>query len=406
MSINRISQLTDQRNKLLTEATEILSRGLGTATSRAEYDAKILAADECEDTRSMLLKIENTLGPSLPLVSAPAPAVIKSERQEATERKAALTAAYRSFFRYGYDPSRPEQRDGLITTTSDGAAIIPRDMASGFLSAQKYFGPIATLVKQITQDSGRTRKVSISDDTSATMTYLPEDNSTSAVEADPTLSSVIPGTDSIISVIKYSRQELEDAESLEAFIRDAAGLRVSRAVEYALTLGKDNGSNTVLPSSPTGGLLGSVAMGVTQSALSAGIPYASLAALAGSVDHAYFVNGAYMASPSVFNYLVAQTDSTGKPLYRFDPTTGLLQIAGKPLYVNNAMAAYNAVSSPVVLFGDFARSYAYLNGGGMKIRILSERYADSLELACVIYQRIGAAKLVTGAVKALVTAAS
>ena len=113
-----------------------------------------------------------------------------------------------------------------------------------------------------------------------------------------------------------------------------------------------------------------------------------------------------MGSPSVFDYLVGQVDSTGRPLYKFDPATGLLQIAGKPLYVNNAMAAYNAVSSPVVLFGDYSRSYAYLNGGGMKIRIHKERYADTLEIAAVIYQRIGAASLLSGAVKALVTAAS
>jgi HK97 family phage major capsid protein len=402
--MSKLNELKDRKVKILSEATTILNRGLNTPTSKAEYAALLEQDTEISDTIQMLERIERTLGPNLPIVSAPAPAVVRSERQESADRKAKVEAAYRSFFRFGYQPSRPEQRD--VLTSNDGSVIVPQEMASGFVSAQKFFGPIATLVKQMKQDSGAPRKLSISDDTASTMTYLPESSSTAGVEADPTVSSVIPGTDALVTTIKYSLQELEDAESLEVFIRDSAGLRVSRAVEYALSTGKDNGSNTALPNSPIGGLLGNVATGVAQSSLSAGIPYASLVALAGSVDHAYYEGGAFLAGPSVFNYLVAQVDSTGRPLYKFDPATGLLQIAGKPLYVNNAMAAYNAASSPVVLFGDYSRAYAFLNGGGMKVRILAERYIDQLEIGAVIYQRIGAAKLITGAVKALVTASS
>ncbi len=90
----------------------------------------------------------------------------------------------------------------------------------------------------------------------------------------------------------------------------------------------------------------------------------------------------------------------------FDPNTGLLLVAGKPLYINNAMANFNTASSPIVLFGDFSRSLAYLDGGGMRIKILNERYADTLESAAVIYQRIGSAALLPSAVKSLVTSAS
>ena len=114
-----------------------------------------------------------------------------------------------------------------------------------------------------------------------------------------------------------------------------------------------------------------------------------------------------MASPSVFDFLVAQVDTTGRPLYhKFDPNTDLLLVAGKPLYINNAMPAYNTASSPIVLFGDFSRSLAYLDGAGMRIKILNERYADTLESAALIYQRIGSAALLSTAVKSLVTSAS
>jgi hypothetical protein len=42
----------------------------------------------------------------------------------------------------------------------------------------------------------------------------------------------------------------------------------------------------------------------------------------------------------------------------------------------------------------------------MRIRVLKERFADVFEGAAIIYTRLGAATLVSGAVKALVTAAS
>lgn len=332
----------------------------------------------------------------------PTPAVIKSESKD--ERRARLDTAYRSLFKYGHNPARAEQRD-IITSDSDGSAVIPQEY-SGIIEAQRFYGPIATLVTRKDSDTGRSQKWTISDDTAATMTYLPETGSTSALEEDPTLESKIPGADTLLTTVKYSLQELEDSENFDEFLRGIAGLRVSRAIEYALTLGKDNGSNTALPSSPTNGLLGNVVQGAVTANLAAGIGYSDLVALAGSVDHAYYVKGAYMGSPSVHNYFLAQKDSTSRPYYNVDPDTGLLMINGKPLYVNNAMPAYNTASSPVVLFGDFSRAYAYLNGGGMKVRILSERYIDTLEQAAIIYTRVGAATLVSGAVKSLVTASA
>jgi HK97 family phage major capsid protein len=187
---------------------------------------------------------------------------------------------------------------------------------------------------------------------------------------------------------------------------------VARAVEYALLTEKDNGTSTVLPNSPAGGLLGSVTAGVTAAGgtLAAGPTYSLLSQLKSSVDHAYAVGpkSGFMGSQSVYNFLFQQVDSTGRPLYKHDPETGLLIVAGSPFYVasNAAMPAYNAASSPVVLFDDYSRAYAYQNGGGMRIKILAERYVEQFEAAAVIYHRMGAAKLVSGAVKSLVTAAS
>jgi HK97 family phage major capsid protein len=153
-------------------------------------------------------------------------------------------------------------------------------------------------------------------------------------------------------------------------------------------------------------LLASVPQGAVTPNLASGLGYENFTSLIESVDHAYYVNGAFMASPSTFNYLLTQLDATGRPFYNIDTATGLMMIAGKPLYINAAMPAFNTPNSPVVLFGDFSRAYSYLNGGGIRIRILRERFADVAQNAALIYHRLGAAKLVSGAVKSLVTAAS
>jgi HK97 family phage major capsid protein len=400
---NKIAELTSKRNKLIADSQVLVNAG---KANSAEYRAMSAELDVIQSDIDALSLIESKLPKSPAPVAAPA--AIRSEPKK--ERKVKLNTAFRSMLLHGYHSSL-EQRD--ITIASDGAAVIPQEYSKAITQAQRWYGPLATLVKRIDSDSGRNYKQTISDDTATTMTYIAESGATSSIEADPTLSSVIPGTDSLITVVKYSKQELEDADDLETFIQGIAGLRVARAVEYALTLGKDNGSTTQLPNSPTGGLLANVSAGVTQTSgeLSAGPTYGQLSALAGSVDHAYYAapSSGFMASPSVFNFLVAQTDTTGRPLYKFSSETGLLQIAGKPLYVNNAMPNYNAASSPAVLFGSFQHAYSYLNGSGasgMRIRVLKERFADVFEGAAIIYTRLGAATLVSGAVKALVTAAS
>jgi HK97 family phage major capsid protein len=397
----KISDLQNRKNQLIADAQVLVNDG---KAASVEYRTILADIDATQETLDLLSRTEKYFE-SQPKPAPVASPVVRTETRE--ERKAKLSAAYRHYLLHGSKPDAAEQRSLLTSGDTIGGALIPQEFEGVIHDALKFYGPIATLVAQRNANSGRPQKFTISDDTAATMTYIAEDGTSAATQADPTLQSHVPATDALVTTVKYSLQMLEDADSFESFIRDVAGLRCSRAVEYALTLGKDNGTNTTLPNSPTGGLLGSVTTGATTSTLAAGIGYADLIALAGSVDHAYYVNGAYLASPSVHNYLLGQKDSTSRPYYNVDPSTGLLMVNGKPLYVNNAMPAYNAASSPVVLFGDFSRAYAYVNGGGMRIRVLHERYAvDSLQGAAVIYQRLGAAKLVSGAVKALVTAGS
>jgi len=400
-----ISNLQNKKTKLISDAQAILTRGLKSIEDKATYDKILAEATEVQQHIDSLSYLERNLPSSAaPVVESPA------TKTPARASRSQRAAAYRNLFLKGIGGMSKEQRD--LISTSDSEAIISQDFDKAYVEAQKFYGITATLVHQKKLDvAGKPTKFVDYDDTNSTMTYLPETTSTSGVEADPTISNTVPGTDSLVSLVKYSWQEAADAENFEDFIQRLVFVRAARGIEYALTLGKDSGSNTQLPNSPTGGILGQVSAGYTQSAgsLAAGPVYSQLTSLISSIDHAYYAapNAGFMVGQSTFNYLISQVDSTGRPLYNFDPSTGLLMVAGKPVYVNGAMtAAYNTASSPVVLFGDFSRYYAYLNGGGLKVRILTQRYADQLSSAALSYVRLGSAVLVNDAVKALVTAAS
>jgi HK97 family phage major capsid protein len=412
--MNKIFQLQQKRAQTLATATELLDRGLNTAEDKERYRSLLADADTAQSDIDSLQAIERALGGgsvSPAKSTAPAaPAIVTTRTEHSADekatRRAKLNAAWRHILRNGYDPNDRQYRDLVTTSSTTGAPLVPQEFQSVFTEAEKFIGSLASLVTRHDQETGRPVRFPIVDDTgsSSTMSYLTESSSSTGLEADPTLSSVVTGTDTLVTQIRYSWQELSDAFDLESFLRRIAAVRVARAVNYALSTGTDNGTSTALPNSPTGGLLGSVSAVVNQGALANGITYANLAVLAGSVDHQYYLNGGFMGSPSVFNYLLQQVDTTGKPLYPI--VDGVMQVAGKPFYPNAAMPAYNTASSNVVLFGDFSKQYGAVFDGGVSVKITNERYAELLEGAMIVYTRVGATNLLSNAVAAFKTAAS
>ncbi len=395
---------------LHTQKNEVLHRAqvaLDTHGSKSEqYRALVKEAETIQSDIDSLNRIDRALG-STP---APAPIAVPAIISETSEsRRAKVNAAARSFFRNGIAGLKPEQRDLLTTSDTTGGALVSQSFDEIFTDAAKYFGNVWNLVNRKDSATGEPMKRVVADDTSRTFSLLTE-STTSAygVKQTPTLFSNIDGTDTLVSSIVYSIQELDDAFDLETFLTRNAGPAVSRAWEHAITLGLDNGTSTALPNSPAGGLLGGISAGVTQTAgtLAAGITYAQLNSLASSVDRAYYANGSFMASPSVESALRAEVDSTGRPLYSVD-SEGFLVIAGKRLWANNAMAANGTASTPLVLFGDYSKAYNVLNAGGLKVKVITESQTTNIfTREMVMYTRLGASAALSTAVKSLVSAAS
>jgi HK97 family phage major capsid protein len=329
------------------------------------------------------------------------------------ELRAKINEAARIFFRGEEHKLTREQRDLLTTSDAAGGSFISQTFTDALTIAQKYYGPVASLVHTKRSDNGEPTKFVTTDPTGQNFSLLTQGSTSAAgIAQQPTMTANITSVDTIVGSYIYSVQMVDDsAFDLQEWLSKTAFVGVARALETAITLATTNdGTSTALPSSPSGGLIGAVSSGFTQTSgtLSAGITQSQLLNLSASVDRAYFETGAYMASPSVEAALRAQTDSTDKLLYPIDDATGLLRIGGKLLYPNSAMAANLTASSPLVIFGDLSKFYSVLNTP-IRVKVISMDGNPNLAYnlrEMIIYTRLGATTGVSTAVKSLVSAAS
>jgi HK97 family phage major capsid protein len=323
------------------------------------------------------------------------------------EQRAKINIAFRDYLKNGIVPNIPETRDLNTATDGAGGSFVAQVYSKEWIEAQRQYGPLAGLVSVSRNTNGGPLKVSVYDDIASTMSLLTEGSSTSSTEVDPTMFSTIAGgADTLISTVLFSKQEAADADDIGEFLKRIAFSRASRATEYSLLTGRDNGTNSQLTHSPVGGLLAAAPVGVSAVATT-GPTYAQMASLAASVDVSYrnAPGAGFYVNPTTFEYLVAQVTTTGAPLYNFGDD-GMLRVAGKPVYISaaNAMPSYSNSGSVIALFGDYSRAYKFVDVGGPRLQILTQRFADQFLNQAVISQRLASAALVSGAVKAMTTA--
>ena len=282
----------------------------------------------------------------------PAPAVIIPK----TEDRAALVAMYRSFLKDG----KIEARD--VTQTGSGINLVPAGFDTTYKQALKLVSPLAATVQSV-EASQITKVFSVAD--TASYQKLLAEGSTVGASADPVFSSFQPSsTDSGVSILKVSWQLLNDsAFSMENFIQALTKGRVARFYDVAVLRGTD-ATGTALPNSVAGGLLAAVTSGVVQAgttgSLATGWKFTDALALVNSIsDVAYNDGSAFLVSPKMRAFILTNfVDTTGKPLYKFDPVTGELMLLGRPVWTSNYFPTYGA-STVQALYGRFDLSYQY-----------------------------------------------
>jgi HK97 family phage major capsid protein len=312
-------------------------------------------------------------------------------------RKLSKTAAsFRDFVLHG------EHRD-LLSSGSAGS-LIPQEMSADFYQILTAVGPIAGLVTRRDQVGGRPAKFSVVDATSLTMAAQgAEGTSWTTALQTPTINAEIQSTDTGRIAAKASYQFLEDsAYDVLTFLNSVTALPVARNVESILTVGRFLDGSTA-PNQPAGGVLGATAsvasVGTTQQ-----VSIDDLNTLRGGVDAAWWNGSVYMCHSTVVQYLASAKDSTGKALYQTDPVTGNLIHNGHQIVLNQALPVLTSPSGTkgLVLFGNFAAAYGYLNGGH-QIGVFREAVGlpENLEVGFNVWSRVGGVSLASNAVKAM-----
>lgn len=368
---------------------------------RSKFDELNGKVDQLEEDIKRAKTIERLDAEGRSFERSPRPAIGDGGAYASETRKNKLNRAWRSYMRDGYGALNAEQRDLLTTSDATGGALIPQDFMPELMNALKFYGPIATKVKQrITDGTGRPLKVSLGNDTANGLVLLGTEGNSTPQETDPAFSSTILNVDTVSGgLVKISFEELADSQfDMDSLIREYFAVRYGRGMETAVTTGKDSKGN-VLPNQAAGGLLGVAEVGQTTTSLADGIGWDDLTAAYSALDPAY-VNDqstAWIMNSTTRSYLLGLKDGFGRPYFEPDPASDqpFNRLMGFPIVLNQAMPSMGASAAPI-LFGDLQRSYLLRTDGQPSVLRLNERYADTLEIGFFLWSRIGGISLNAG----------
>jgi len=409
---NRLFKLSEQRSHLLTSMSKLVALGIENDEVRKRtYSQLESQCAELDADISLIRKLAHKMGETLAeqqaeesrtaTTTAVRSAVIETVGaftgtpvNASEQRKAKAHAAFRALAFNKLEEYRAltTQTDGVV----NGSSLVPQLYAEAITRAAAYVSPVVNLVRRIDQTAGRPYKIPVGDGTAQTMTLVSETAGTLAGQDAAVFSEVTQNTDAVILKQYVSLQQLEDSSNTEDFIRVNVGEAIARAVSSGILLGKDSNGN-VLPNQPTGGLIAAAPVsGVTAAAGIAS--FADLTTLYSSVNQEYANRGSFLVSVAQYAKMIAQVDSTGRPLYKTGPD-GYLLVQGKSVYPATELSS--VAGGVVALFGDFSKAYAYIQGSTNVQFVYESPSIDSLVIETIGSHRYAGAALVRNAVKSL-----
>lgn len=266
-----------------------------------------------------------------------------------------------------------------VGTDTAGGFTVPQGFYQMLVDAQKFYGGMLDAAFVFDTATGNSLPIPTDNDTTNAGAILGEN--TTITNQDLTFGAVNMNAYTYSSkMVLVSNQLLQDtAFNLDAFLSGKLGTRIARITNTHFTTGDGASKPTGISTAATSGRVG--ATGQTTS-----IIFDDLIELEHSVDPAYRKNARFMMADSSLKVIKKLKDGIGRPLWMAglavkEPDT----INGYPYVVNQDVAAMaaNAIS---VLFGDF-QNYFIRRVAGIQILRLTERFADSNQVAFLAFQR-------------------
>lgn len=277
--------------------------------------------------------------------------------------------------------SQDEQRALGVGDDAAGGFTVPKEFLQRMTEAEKEFGGIGGLAEQLVTGNGRELSWPTNDSTAQEGHILTEN--TEDTELDVVFGSQKLAAHMYTSrVVRLSRQLLQDtAFNLEVWLPGKLGERIGRASarHFAVGTGIDQ---------PQGLLTG-----LTTTRLSAAVgkvTFDDLVVLEHAIDPAYRnrAGARYVLSDDALLQLRLLKDSDGRRLWQPELTAGTpATLNGKPYTIDNSLPAL-ANGQKAVVYGDIRAAYVVRRVTGAQVLRLNERYATSLQVAFLGFERI------------------
>lgn len=283
------------------------------------------------------------------------------------------------------------------TTTAGGYTVADAPMAA-LVETLKAYGPMldGSLVNLITTSGGNPLPIPTVNETAKHPTAVTAENA-EITATDAVFGQKVLGAYKFTSLVTVSSEFLADSSiDPETYIVRALGERLARGVNPFLTVG----TGTAQPAGVvTGSSLGKTA------ADDVTITADEIIDLFYSLDGAYRGMASWMFNDATVALIRKFKDSTGQYIWQPSYVVGTPDtIMGRPVLTNNSMDTI-AAAKKIGLFGDFKR-YTVRLAGGVQIKRLNERYADTDQVGFLATMRVDGVNTDGAAIKHLITAAS
>jgi HK97 family phage major capsid protein len=418
--------LVDKQKRILAEARGFADsaevKGL-TEERKAEldrqFDAAMVEYDRIESTLEREHKLstaekqareneERALDSGVPLIRRPngSDATVIEDRSKLTEN------AFTRYVRYGLEALSPEQREalgGLRAYTSGeeralssgvpaaGGFTVPQGFIASIESAQKLGGPMLNpdIVNILRTDTGILMPMPTDDDTANEGALLAEN--TAVGEEDVVFNQMSLSAYTYTSkAVRVSQVLLQDsAFSMDDFLREKLGFRLSRINNRHLTVGDGVGKPTGIVTSALAGATSAVAQAVTVD---------DLLELIHSIDPAYRDGPGFklMFNDNTLLRLRKLKDGQGRYIWTQGSITEGVpsKLLDYNYSVNPIMANVGATGTVPVIAGDFKKYTTRISREVTFVRT-SDRYIDSLQVGFFLFNRIDGKLLQPNAVKKL-----
>lgn len=367
--------LVEKRNKLLSDARELMTGENITAEIRTKADAMIA---EAEVVRGDIERIKATeVEPETRSRNNPPRGDIEQFSEAADERtfeqrNRASNIALRSYLR----GEKFEQRD--LTVAANGGVMIPVAAVQP-VQALRSAGSIYDIVRKMRTSTGEDVRVPLWDDTANGFVL----DSTSTTTTDPSVTGVTVKVDGLRSnPILLDNKLVQDLDyDLISDVNTAINQRYLRSVSQAIVQG--NSSNFVALSAPS----------VLTSATTAKIGYADLVGLMTALDPAYAIGAAWSMSNATLGVVMNIVDGNQRPIFMpftDGATSGFAgTIFGYPVKIDQ-FAPTAVTGNAAIRFGNHAAAYTLREvTPGLVIKQSADRWIELNRLGVVAFARAG-----------------